>query len=241
MCAMIYPIIDENCRFAVWTAEHAAVLLFSVLLGLGLIGLAKYRLTDVQKHRVLSAMGWVISGTVISWTGIKLYLGIFNLQEDLPLPLCNAMALLIPVFTATRNPRLFELLYFWVLAGTFQAIITPDLLDSFPHYHFIKYWVVHNGLVLVVLYAAIVYQMRPTIAGIGRAFLYLQPYILFCMGVNYMLGSNYQYLHHKPVNGSLLDYMGEWPYYIVSAQLIAVPMFFLVFLPYVRLKKAPVK
>ncbi|OWY25903.1 TIGR02206 family membrane protein [Sphingobacteriales bacterium UPWRP_1] len=225
-------VIKENHAFTMWSAEHVLALLFFALLGYIIIRRAASAQMAGYKNRLFMGMGWVISGTVIGWSLIKISLGNFSINQDLPLPLCNFLALVLPVFTITRSLFLFELFYFWVLSGTLQAIITPDLQDSFPHYHFIKYWVVHLGLVIVVVYAAVVYQMRPSSKSILKAFLWLQPYVLFCMAVNYLLHANYLYLNAKPPVASLLDFMGPWPVYIFVAQLIAMPLFLLAYLPF---------
>lgn len=233
---MFERITKENHAFVMWSAEHVLALLFFALLGYLLIRRAARTTAPAYKNRLFKGMGWVISGTVIGWSLLEMGLGNFNVSQDLPLPLCNFLALLLPLFTLTRSLFLFELFYFWVLSGTLQAIITPDLQDSFPHYHFLKYWIVHLGLVIVVLYAAVVYKMRPTLKSVLKAFIWLQPYVLFCMGVNYALGANYLYLNAKPPMASLLDFMGPWPVYILVAQLIAMPLFLLAYLPFVLCK-----
>jgi uncharacterized membrane protein YwaF len=41
----------------------------------------------------------------------------------------------------------------------------------------------------------------------------------------------------KPPTASALDYLGDWPYYIFKAELIAVVVFFIVYLPIFFTKK----
>ena len=53
-----------------------------------------------------------------------------------------------------------KIVYFFVLAGTLQAIITPDPDGGFPNYGFFKYWFVHCGLVLVVICLPLIYIRR---------------------------------------------------------------------------------
>jgi hypothetical integral membrane protein (TIGR02206 family) len=60
----------------------------------------------------------------------------------------------------------------------------------------------------------------------------LQVYIVLMLVVNKLTGANYFYTNHKPVGGSALDYLGEWPNYIFVAELIMIPYFLLFYLPF---------
>jgi len=40
----------------------------------------------------------------------------------------------------TRSPRVYEVVYFWGLGGTIQALLTPDLLQGFPSAAFVSFF-----------------------------------------------------------------------------------------------------
>lgn len=134
---------------------------------------------------------------------------------------------------------MYEILLFWIIAGTLQGVLTPDISDGFPSFDYFRYWVVHLGLLIIIFYATIVLKMRPKLKSVFKSFLALQMYILIMIAINYALNSNYFYLNEKPESASLLDYFGEWPYYIVVSQIIVIPYFLLIYLPFylVRIKK----
>ena len=62
--------------------------------------------------------------------------------------------------------------------------------------------------------------------------LYGTGHVVFVTGVNYLLGSNYMYSMHKPETASALDLMGPWPWYLFTAQFVALFLFVLLYLPF---------
>ncbi len=136
------------------------------------------------------------------------------------------------MFTFYRKYWMYEILVFWIIAGTLQGVITPDIPIGFPAFDYFRYWIVHLGLLIIICYATFVFNMRPKFKSIFRSFFAFQVYIVLMMIINRVLNANYFYLNEKPKSASLLDYFGEWPYYIITVQLIIVPFFLLIYLPF---------
>jgi hypothetical integral membrane protein (TIGR02206 family) len=219
--------------------QHLLSLLFFILFGIALIRWAR-RQHEELRFRIAHYFAWSIAATVVFWTTIKIYIRGFDVEEDLPLHLCNFMALLLPVFTATRKYVYYEILLFWILAGTTHAVITPDLQNGFPNYVYIKYWYVHAGLIIFILYATLALGFRPTLKSAFRSFIALQGYIVLMFGLNALFGSNYFYTYGKPDIPSALDYLGSYPYYILTVELIMIPYFLLIYLPFHLTRKREV-
>ncbi len=227
----------ENLSFSFGGIHHLGAVLFFAFLGGVLIYWARKYLDKKEQNKLGNIMAFILSITIIVWTFLKIVLRGFDAQHDLPFHLCNFIALLLPVFSVTRKKVYYEILVFWIFAGTLQAVITPDLKHGFPHFHYIKYWITHAGLVVFIMYATLVYNLRPNLKSVFKSFLALQVYFVLTLVVNYLTGANYLYLNRKPEAASLLDYLGNWPWYILVAELILIPYFLLIYIPFYLSKK----
>lgn len=218
--------------FLLFGHHHLLVVFLTIVLAILLPIYAKRNLRLGQQIQFSRGMAIVISFWAIFYMAMQFLLGDFDYKRDLPFDICNLTALLLPFLMWKPTQRVNEILYFWILAGTTQAIITPDLPNGFPHFIFFKYWFIHSGLVIFIIYTTYVFELRPTLRSIWRAFLALQLYILCVIGINLLIGSNYVYVLRKPTVPSALDYMGPWPWYILVGEFVAVFLFFLTYLPF---------
>lgn len=223
--------ITYNRDFSLFGSQHLAVIMLMISLAIILPWFAKRFLNGSQQLMLSRGMAvtisfWVLLSTVILW-----WLGDFNYKTDLPLDICNITAFLLPFLMWNPTRKIHEVLYFWILAGTVQAIITPYLYNGFPNFIFFKYWFVHAGLVVFAVYTTVVFDLKPIYKSIWRAFLALQGYVVFILIVNLLIGSNYVYVLDKPPTTSLLDYLGPWPWYLLICELLCLMLFFLVFVP----------
>lgn len=220
-----------NSDFSLFGSQHIVVILLMLFLCVFLPYAAKKWLDQQQRLWLSRFMALTISFWAIIYVLIKLWLGDFDYKADLPFDICNLTALLLPFLMWNPSYRVHEILYFWILAGTVQAIITPHLFNGFPNYIFIKYWMVHAGLVVYAVYATQVFNFKPTFRSIGKSFLALQAYLVFVLIINLLLDSNYVYVLRKPPTASALDYLGPWPWYILAGEALALLVFFLLWLP----------
>ncbi len=210
----------------------------AVVLAIFLFRFSNKSLDRKDQERLIHWIAILISLTVISFHVYKISLGNYNIKTDLPLYLCSLLGLIIPIFTFYKKQWMFEILLFWIIAGTTQAIITPDIPVGFPSFEFFRYWIVHLGLVVIMLYFVIVLNYNPSLKSVFKSFFALQVYVIVMVAVNYVLDANYFYLNQKPESATLLDHFGDWPYYIVVSQLILIPYFLLIYLPFHLSKKS---
>ncbi len=217
----------ENTSFKTWGSQHLAVLAILILLSIALPRFAR-RWSSARQVSFLRLAAVFISSTVVIWSIIRLSLGDFNYKTDLPIDICNLLAVSLPFLFWKPSLKRFELFVYWVFLGTFVALLTPHLINGFPNYTFFKYWIVHGGLVFFFIYLSAVFEYIPSRKSILQSFMGLQFYFLFAVLVNLALGSNYVYLLGKPPTASPLDWFGPWPIYILVVDVIGLFIFALI-------------
>ena len=162
--------------------------------------------------------------------------GYWDISYTLPLHLCSISLILCLILLVGRARIVFQLVYFLGITGATMAIITPELFLGFPHFRYFQFFITHILIVLICCYFLFIHKYRPT----GKGFIYSFLFLNFCAGLafiaNKLLGGNYMFLADRPTNGTLLDYFGPFPYYILSLEVAALFIFSLLLLPFI-LKK----
>jgi hypothetical integral membrane protein (TIGR02206 family) len=155
--------------------------------------------------------------------------GLLDLRYSLPLELCNVVlaACVLALFLPGRIWR--EITYFWGLGGTAQALLTPDLGRGFPSWDFILFFWSHGALLAGVVFILAATDFKPDRKSVLRMMLALNLYAAVIGALDWITGWNYGYLCRKPAVPSLLDYLGPWPWYILSLEGVALLTFLLLY------------
>ncbi len=227
--------------FQAFSAHHIWAMVISVLLIITVPIFAKHYLKPKQQSVLGIAISLIVMGGYLVWIALEAVAGSFDVKLHLPFHLCRFADVMIPLLMWKRNYRLYEILFFWGLSGGIQAAISPDAGATFPHFFFIRFWICHMGLILALVYATVVYDMRPTWQSLKRSFIALNLFFLVTIPVNLILDANYFWICGKPPVASLLDYMGPWPWYILSAEVLALVHFVIVYSPFAVLDRIKAK
>ncbi|HEY8305643.1 MAG TPA: TIGR02206 family membrane protein [Lapillicoccus sp.] len=168
--------------------------------------------------------------------------GTWSVQSSLPLALCDVALVVAAVACWYPSWSLgVELTYFWGLAGTLQAVLTPDLHVGFPSIEFVLFVVGHLGIVLAALYLVVGLRIVPRPGAAVRVFGITVAYAAVIGAFNWLTGSNYMYLAAPPENPSLLSLLGPWPWYLLSATGVAIVLFAVLDAPFRHTRgRAPV-
>ncbi len=225
------PFFAYNKDFIAFGTQHLIPIIIMLVLCIVLPIIAKRFWSKNTQLFVSRFIAVTVCFWLLLYTFILIGLGEFDVKIHLPVGFCSLIALLLPFLMWKPNYRVHEVFYFWILAGPVQAILTPELYNGFPNFMYLKYWIVHCGLVIYAVYMTLVFDFKPTLKSIWRAFLMIQVYTVFAFTINYILDANYGYVSHKPTTASVLDYLGDWPWYVIGAQLVGLVIFFIAYLP----------
>jgi hypothetical integral membrane protein (TIGR02206 family) len=222
----------EASEFVLFGAAHLAALGVIVALAFGLAGASRAGLSVAAQGR----LGLVLAFLLVAHEATKITTRVavegYPLASQLPLHLCALSALLFAWVLARRSYPVYEVVYFWAMGGTVQALLTPDLRDGFPHPNWLIFFGGHGLVMVGVAYATFVYGFRPQVRSILRSLAALAVVAALVMPVNAWLGTNFLYLMEKPGQASLLDYLGPWPWYIGSLAAVALLSSLVWYLPF---------
>ncbi|MDW0115456.1 TIGR02206 family membrane protein [Sporosarcina thermotolerans] len=158
-------------------------------------------------------------------------------DDSLPLELCSISLFVAIALLWTGNRYLVDFVVFAGIGGAIQAIATPVLDMNFPHFRFFHFFYTHAGIILTGLYFVWVKGYVPTFKGVIKTMMFLNIILPVIMVVNWLFDGNYMFLRMKPQNGSILDFLGPYPWYILSLEMVAFTTFVLIWLILVKDKR----
>jgi len=205
-----------------FSPEHLAAIAATVACALALTVVARRSEGGVTLSRALALV--ILIGFVVEQVAYVAR-GEWSARVNLPLQLSDAVTLVAIV--ALWRPRagvLTELVWLLALSASLQALLTPDLGDTFPDVLYFTYFATHSGAIVAacVLVVGLGLPVRP--GGAWRAFGLTAAFACVAAIGCVATGGNYMFLRRKPSTGSILDSLGPWPWYIAAAALLGLAM-----------------
>jgi hypothetical integral membrane protein (TIGR02206 family) len=152
--------------------------------------------------------------------------GTWSADFNLPLHLTDVVTIVSVLALWTARPLLVELTWFWGLTASLQAVITPDLGSAdFPELLWWTFFITHSGAVVAALVLVVGRRILPRPGAVWRVLGASVVVAVAAGAANLLTGGNYMWLREKPDEGSQLDVMGPWPWYIVSAAAFGLLLF----------------
>jgi hypothetical integral membrane protein (TIGR02206 family) len=155
-----------------------------------------------------------------------------------PLQLCDLAELTAAYALWSQRKWAFALTYYWGLPLSSQALFTPDLnAPDFPSHSFVTFFALHMLVVWAAIYLTWGYGMRPGWRSYRFAVCTTLGWGAFTFMFNIIAGSDYGFLNRKPANGSVLNLLGPWPFYILAEVAIVGVVWALMTWPWERKRR----
>lgn len=212
---------------------HLVFLIVTVLLPLALCRTSRRLKSDRFDRATTRTIAGVLLTAEIGQFFFKAAIERLPAVAILPMHLCDWALLITAAALWWRIPRLFEVAYFWGLAGTMQGLLTPALEPALALWRQMVFFVVHSGIVVGVLFLVFAQRMRPVPDSIPRVMIWSAAYLLSALAVNALTGQNYGFLAQPPITPSLLDHFPREPWlYVASITTVALGAFAFLYLPW---------
>jgi hypothetical integral membrane protein (TIGR02206 family) len=191
----------------------------------------------LESPRFARGICWFFAGSLVAAYGAMI---VRLVREEslvpsyaLPMQLCDWTFATAVIALTLRRQTFFELTYFWGLAGTLQALITPAV-DTSSLDRMITFFIIHSVIPASVFWLVFEFKMRPARGAWLRVLLWSEIYIALALLANAITGGNYGFLSHRPADTrSLLDLFSDTHWlYVLQINLTALFFFFLLDLPW---------
>lgn len=210
--------------FEMFGADHVAVIIITFV-GILLIRFFRHSLMSLPENKIRTLE--ISAAIVLFFFEVAYYLWLvvmdfWSVSTSLPIELSSISVLLMIGLLIKRNRHLVEIMFMVGIAGAIQAVFTPVLNYGFPHFRYIHFFLSHIAVIWVAVYFIWVRGYTITIHSVWKALLFLNVLLPFIYWTNLRLDGNYWFLMEKPSGGSLLDFLGPHPWYILGMQAAAI-------------------
>lgn len=192
---------------------------------------------DAATRRLRWTLAGLLLASVAAYLALAASSGEIGPLDFLPFHLCDLAIFVAVLALLTKSRFACEVLYYWALAGTTLAILTPDVPGSFPDWRWLAYFTTHGLVVVSATTLVFGLDRTPRPGSAGRVFLTTLAYAAIVAVVDATTGANFLYLAGKPARPTLLDWFGPWPLYIAVAAAVAWTLFRLLETPFRRARR----
>jgi hypothetical integral membrane protein (TIGR02206 family) len=222
--------------FSAYGTSHLTVLVIFAIGSAALVWIGR-RQSDAQARR----LGRTLAAVTIAIFGIALIYKLIHpaIDHSVPLQLCDLAELTAAYALWSHRKWAFTLTYYWGLPLSSQALITPDLnAPDFPSHSFLTFFALHLLVVWAAIYLTWGYGMRPNWRSYRFAVITTLTWGAVTMIFNAIAGSDYGFLNGKPAKGSMLDFLGPWPSYVLAEIVIVGVIWALMTWPWERKRRS---
>lgn len=192
-------------------------------------------------RRVLVARRALAAAMVASEAGLRTAVYLIDgvrPAANLPLHLTDWAWLACVVALWTARPLAFELAWFWGAAAVSQALITPSVAGDFPDLRWWHFMSIHAPVIVGIVLLAAGCRMTPRRHAPWRAWAAGACAFAVAAAASAVTGGNYMFARRPPADGSVLDLMGPWPWYLAGGAALGAALFWLLDRPFDARRRA---
>ena len=221
-------------QFELYGISHILPLILTVVGAVLMVRLMRSDISEALKTRVRYVFGGLLIFAVLMdpvlafmrWGTGEMGWEIFW-NSTLPLYLCDVVSVVAALALFTRNYKLVEVAYLWGLAGTVQGLLTPTLAYDWNTLDYYNFFLQHSGVPIAAVTLVWGMGIAPRQGAFKRIVIWSWTYMAIVMGINFLIRQNYGFLSGKPDFPTMFDYMGDYPYYLITLQVIAFTFYYL--------------
>lgn len=192
--------------------------------------------------RIVFALVLLLSDNAYFWH--KMYIGA-DIANHLPVTVCGWATIMSVFLLLTKKQGLFDIVYFFVLAGSINALITPAvIIDNGPtHFRYYQFWIQHTGIFVATFYMLFVHRFNINFKSMVKSFLVLVFLALLAIYVNSNIeNANYLFLATTEAGDSVLNFLPSnlGLRLLIMGGVIGF-LYFLAYLPWIFINKNKIK
>jgi len=213
--------------FVLFGRSHfGAVGVIIAVIALALVVLHRYA-SGRDDERFRHWLALVIVCNAVGWRVAQILRGDFTLADDLPFHICGITPYLIAAYLWKPRQQLFDILYYWLLAGAGMALLLPDIEVGYPSQEFIGFFITHSLPPFALLYLLLIRGVRPAPKSHITALIALNLYVVFIAApASLLFEGNYVYLRGAPdINFGPISLLPPWPWHIPLLEIFAYVLF----------------
>ena len=228
----------ETVEFKNFTIAHFLPILF--MIGI-IILIYKFR-TQLREYKhedkIRLTLGFILIITEMSyfWRLVGVESLNANPVDHLPITICGWAIIFSSFMVVSKSQSLFDIVYFWVFAGSTFGLLTPTVITYTgpTRFRYYQFWLEHISGFIVIFYMIFVHNFRPNWKSMLKSYILLIVLAIVAIIANNILpGANYLYVARPEDTASILDFLPK--NYFVRLTLMALvitALFFLIYLPW---------
>lgn len=228
----------DEIEFRYFTLAH--ILPIVVMLGVIALIIIYGKKIKEWKHegklRMALAFTMIITEMSYFWRLVGVESLNANPTSHLPITVCGWAIIFSSYLIVTKSQNLFDIVYFWVFAGSTFGLLTPTVITYCgpTRFRYYQFWLEHTLGFITLFYMMFVHGMRPNIKSMIKSYCALMVLGVVAIFANNMLpGANYLFMAKTADAASILDILPKnYVVRVIVMALVMASLFVVAYIPW---------